>query len=295
MSALAARLRLFMAECPMLASRHLAEIASVIAGARPCARVVVPASARTSMERALADLNLFVGSPRVHNIIVRRNGDDRFCERRPGEPEPSNHDATVALVVSRSARNASEGQQVDDQGDSFACGSMLGYPSCCSRAYAEIESGVDWLERLSRKTPAGIHRFNWTANSIAGLFSTDTMHPDFFPCKLGCLAASEFVNTIACAAREIGLEKEWDLGVQLMSRPIVLLDGAAVLLRSPFENSPPVASVVREHRHPNWKTLLSHSQVRFKASPQGVAIFLDDQELLRVRGAKIDFSLTEAP
>jgi hypothetical protein len=289
----AAALRALARTVPALASRHLVEIASVLGGARTCARTVVPAMQWAPAAMALEGMGLHVGAPSVHQRVVRRVGDDRYCVRVTGAPDPSDPESIVALIVSSDAKAAAQGQEIDDNDDSFACGLMLGYPDCCARAYASIESGTDWYRLLAAGMAPGMCRLHWSANCIAGLRTIDTLHPDFFPCRLGCPRACAFVRSLVLAARSIGLEIECTRGITIMSLPIVLLDGAAVTLAS--DGATPLGCEIRPGTDPQWKVRLSDPELHFQALPAGIVASREGMEVIRVRGTLVRFDGAVTP
>ncbi len=285
----AAGLRALAAEVDSLAPRHLFELASVLRCIRPLARVVIRSEDHDVVRGRLAALGLRAGIPRVHQRVVRREGNDRFCTRIPAPAVPGDPEATISLMVARDLESALRGQRIDDEEDSLACGLMLGYPRCCAEAYASIEAGNDWFSKLVASHPSGVHRFDWSANQLAGLWSADTAHPDFFPCRLGCPHASTFVRALVLAARELGLAPECARGIRCMSKSVVVLDGAVVVLGSGDHGESPVACETRPGTDPSWRTRLNNPGLRFGAASGGIVVRHDGVEVLRVKGALLHF------
>jgi hypothetical protein len=285
----AAELRALAASIDSLAARHLVELASVLRYVRPVARVVIRSEHHAVVRERLAALGLWTGIPRVHQRVVRREGDDRFCTRIPGPAVPGDPEATIALIVARDLESAVRGQRIDDEEDSTACGLALGYPRCCVEAYASIEDGRDWFSQLTSSHPSGAHRFEWSANFLAGLWSADTVHPDFFPCRIGCARASAFVRALVRAAQDLGLAPECDRGIRCMSKSIVVLDGAVVVLGGGDHGESPVACETRPGTDDSWRIRLNNPDFRFSASSGGIIVRHEGADVLLVKGALLHF------
>lgn len=251
-----------------VAPRHLFEIAGVLEGVRPCARVVIPHRATDVATRVFRDLGLAAGRPGVWNEVVRAHGEDRFCVRKTvsGSLDP---DATVSVIVARDSVTAQDGQRIDDSGTALECGTMLGYPRCCVDAYARIEAGADWLELLRYALPAGPVSLPFHANVVEGLFSRSALHPDFFPCTLGCPHAMALVRELLGAGLSCGLEEELAEGADRMRACVAILSGAAVRLGG--ESSDPEVHV-RPGRDPRWARVLQQRGIEFMPTERGLIV-----------------------
>jgi hypothetical protein len=269
---------------PDVAPRHLFEIAGVLAGVRPCARVVLPLRALDVATRLMRDLGLAAGRPGVWNDVVRTHGEDRFCVRRTmsGAHDP---DAAVSVIVARDSVTAHDGQRIDDSGTASECGNMLGYPRCCVDAYARIEAGADWLELLRCALPAGLVSLPFHANVVEGLFSRSALHPDFFPCALGCPHAMALVRELLDAGLSFGLEEELVEGTGRMRGRVVLLSGAAVRLHG-TEGDPEVH--LRPGRDPRWRHVLEQRGVEFTPTERGIVV-MTPQGSLSTAGRAVHF------
>lgn len=268
--------------------RHLFELASVIEGVRKRARVVVAADQLELLRQALLGIGLHAGVPTVANRIVRTCGDDRFCERVPlGRVAPP--DATVSIIVATDAREAAEGQRIDDFGDSAENGRMLGYPACCIAGYGRIEKGAEWTSVLAAAGVSGSGQLPATCNCLAGLFERTTLHPDYFPCRIGCDAALRFNEGIIEAGRRAGLEEEADAGLRTMRGPMALLQGAVVRLTPTRTGHRPRQLALRESLDERWRNILLDPKARYRAVAGGIAVEEIDERPLLVAGCIVEF------
>ena len=269
---------------PEVAPRHLFEIAGVLVGARCCARVVMPHRAVDVAARLFRDLGLAAGKPGVWNDVVRTHGEDRFCVRRTMSDTPD-ADAAVSVIVARDRVTAHDGQRIDDSGTASECGDMLGYPRCCVDSYARIEAGADWLELLRCALPAGLVSLPFHANVVEGLFSRSALHPDFFPCALGCPHAMALVRELLDAGLSCGLDTELAEGTDRMRGRIVLLAGAAVRLRG----TDGVREVhLQPGRDPRWRHVLEQRGIEFTPTARGVVV-MTPQGSLSTAGSTVHF------
>lgn len=253
---------------PDVAPRHLFEIAGVVQGVRSCARIVLPYRLLDGANSILRDLQLAAGRPTVWNDVVRHVGEDRFCERKPmsGGIDP---DAAVSVIVARHGTVAAEAQRIDDFGTSEECGSMLGYPPCCIAAYAKLEAGADWIDLLRGTLPRTAVTLPFHGNTIEGLFSRSTLHPDFFPCTLGCPHAMGLVGQLLDAGIECGLDEEFASGTERMRCCVAMLDGAVVRLNGKSGNS---EVHLRPGRDPRWIQLLTQPGIQIDTSERGLTV-----------------------
>lgn len=290
----AAMLRRLLASDVGFAPRHAAEVSSVITGLRRCARVATTVGLAEIIMPILHGLGLAIGRPEVIHREIRRASADRFCER-VAPPEGVKTSDHVAFIVARTQADADEGQRVDDKGDAAACGRMLTFPTCCTRAYARIERGDDWVAAIAASVREPPRRLHWSANCLAGLFTIDTLHSDFFPCRLGCPEAAAFVRTMAASARQCGLDQECDRGVAAMQGSMILMDGVVVSLRHEGSLEHVDGCEIRPPRDPRWRDVFTGEGVRFDLSDGGVIVRRGDDELLRARGSLIRFEAEEFP
>jgi hypothetical protein len=272
-----------------LAPRHLVEIAGVLVGARSMARIVLAVEHHGRLSSLLAAAGLRGGSPSVVNRVVRTCGDDRYCERvaRSACFEPTE---LISVIVALDSDLAEKGQRVDDLGDSSECGAMLGYPECCIKAYARIERGEDWVELLERESLPASLSLHWSCNSLAGLFTASTLHPDFFPCTIGCPHAASLVRELVRAGASCGLHEELAAGIDDMRKPCLLMNGVVVGLDGPGPESRVIGCEVRPGRDRRWAGVLTHPEVRVVRLPGGVRVLHDGREVLSVKARSVDFS-----
>lgn len=253
---------------PAIAPRHLFEIAGVHAGVRECARVVVPRSVADVVSRAMRNLRLEAGRPSVWNDVVRTSGEDRFCTRRPISAEVAPN-ATVSLMVARDRTTAERAQRIDDMGTADECGHMLGYPPCCVAGYSRIEAGEDWLDLLRRALPDSQSSLPIAANALEGLFSRSTLHPDFFPCALGCAHAMRFVCHLLEAGLSCGLDEEHASGTERMRGQMALLAGATVRLG---RGAGDTSVHVRPGLDSRWSAVLAQPGISFQPVGRGLLV-----------------------
>jgi hypothetical protein len=269
---------------PNIAIRHLFEVAAVRAGARRCARVVVPMTCLPQVTQALGALDLHSGRPSVWNAELRRDGDDRFCRRLPISADtPPN--ATVSVMVAANWLDANVAQRVDDHGPAYECGEWLGYPSCCIAAYARIENGMDWLRSILEGIAGGELALPWACNAIEALFSQRSLHPDFFPCRLGCTHARSVVQSMLQAGVACGLDNEHAEGWHAMHGRVAVLDGAAVRLGT---DGSAITVVLRPGRDARWRQVLGGLGHRIE-SMNGGLLLRTPRETLRLAGTLVDF------
>jgi hypothetical protein len=268
--------------------RHLFELASVLHGQRPLARMVVPLVEVEALHVALSALGLHAGRPRVANRPVRRCGDDRFCQRIPIDDADGTTDS-AAVVVARDALSASDGQRIDDFGDSAEIGRMLGYPDCCVEGYRSIEDGAEWTDLLAaraRRVPA---RLSAECNCLAGLFDHRSLHPDYFPCMLGCPNAERFNLTLVDSGRARGLCREADEGRRSMCGSVAVLGGAVVRLERIVEGYRPQDLVIRGGIDERWRTILADPRACYRRVTNGVVIEMPATAPLAIAGAIVEF------
>ena len=280
----ATALRALQGCAPDIAPRHLFEVAAVRTGARRCARVVMPMTCVSQATQTLVALGLHAGAPGVWNAEVRREGDDRFCQRLPISASTP-PDATVSVMVAATQPDADAAQRVDDQASATECGAWLGYPPCCIDGYARIEAGMDWLQAIRGGLPGGHANLPWACNAIEALFSQRGLHPDFFPCRLGCPHACGVVQSLLQAGLACGLAHEHAEGVRAMRARIALMDGAAARLNADGT----VAEVaLRPGRDERWRQVLGAPGHRIECA-QGGLLLHTAQDTLRVAGTLAEF------
>lgn len=271
-----------------VASRHLIEIASVMMGARRCARVVVQPSEAETLKTLVSELGLVAGTPSVANVVVRRTGDDEYCAR-VDRSTLTTESYSLSIMVARTPSAATQAQKIDDLGSSQACGEMLGYPACCVASYASVESGREWVDLASEAADSIPARLPIEANCLAGLFDAATLHPDFFPCTIGCARAEAFVRTLFDAADQIGLDAELDDGRSRMRAKFAILDGAVLRVCSN-------GSVDRRGIHlqtrldRRWQAFFSTSDLVVRECAGGLAISTPQGDPLQVRGRLVEFT-----
>jgi hypothetical protein len=268
--------------------RHLFELASVLDGRRPVARVVVGLAEIDALHRALLRLGLHTGRPLVANRPVRRCGDDRFCHRIPIEDANASTDS-AAVVIARDAPAASEGQRIDDFADSSEIGRMLGYPDCCVEGYRRIEAGTEWTALLASQSHRVPSSLAAECNCLAGLFDHRSLHPDYFPCILGCAAAERFNRSLVDAGRACGLLREAADGRAAMCGPVAVLDGATVRLASTGDGLQPRDLVLRGSVDERWREVLTDPLARFHRVARGVVVEIPAAAPLAVGGTIVEF------
>lgn len=272
----ASSLRAIRNAAPDIQARHLVEIASVLAGSRDAARVAISIGHSESLRRALASAGLYAGKPEVANVEVRRSGDDRFCVRRKIDAT-TDVGAVIAVAVARSAKAAADAQRIDDYGDSTESGLALGYPPCCVQSYGRIEHGLDWTEAIRPHPGDAVGPLSWAENCLAGQFDAAAIHPDLFPCRLGCPQAAEFVRAAADAARACGLNAEVEAGVHAMNGRYVLLSGAIVRLERASNRACEVH--LRGGTDARWSQVLMGVE-RFERRGHGIAMYFQSPPLV---------------
>lgn len=268
--------------------RHLLEIATVLMDVRSMARVVVTESDHERLVQLLAPLGLHTGVPRVVNRVIRVIGEDRFCERVAREPGNGSSES-ISIIVARDRDAAQAGQHVDDFGQTRNCGESLGYPNCCINAYIAIEQGVDWTERFGDSGGGGTRHLHWSCNALAGLFTDQTLHPDFFPCELGCSRAAALVRRFVQCGLACGLNAEVHAGVRSMRFACLSLSGVVVRLGGASPDYCVTGCEVRSGRDPRWGQLFALPGLRVHPVPGGLRIFREGEEDFRIRGRILDF------
>jgi hypothetical protein len=222
---LAERLRAIAALDPTVEARHLLELAAVLAGHKPVARVVVEAPRVDAAASRLRALGLAVAEPRSGLAVVRETSlGDRYTEVAPLD-DPRVREA--AIHCARDTETAALARDADEGADAGTIGRLLGYPSCCVTAYARVFEDHDWLDTLLE----GCGRLEWLdpdGNKLAYLFDGASLLPDYFPCSLRCAQARRLAALLRTAGRAAGLDGEVEAAEAAMRRPLIVWSGLVI-------------------------------------------------------------------
>lgn len=188
-----------------LSNQEQLELAAVKAGLKAVQRLERTALVATELEKSLVNQGLAFSAGNVQ--VVEHSAHplgDLFMRLIPGKAQGTQQGI---YYVSRpeQAEFARELARLElsDPG-SPEIGRRLGYPACCVVAYADIQSGRDWLEAMLERTSAGEAGFV-ACNKLARLFGDWNLLPDYFPCSFACSDSAEWSAEIVESVSDIEL------------------------------------------------------------------------------------------
>jgi hypothetical protein len=212
---------------PDFALRNIGEALAVIAGAKAVMRLVLTASSAPSVADALRAMGLSVAvSPwRLRQAYVTTLH-DTFTEIVSAAQAP---EGSCVLAVARQEEAAQSFLTAEHDGDESLVAHLLGYPSCCARAYGDLSDRRDWLTALLDSSPTAT-TYPHQANRIAYLFDEAWLGFDYFPCGLHCAETAALAEGVAELLGRHGLEDLVCAARASMRAPILIRQGVLAQL-----------------------------------------------------------------
>jgi hypothetical protein len=110
-------------------------------------------------------------------------------------------------------------------------GERLGYPRCCSAAYARIAAASDWLDVMLDATEGDLGFA--ACNRVARQLGATPLLPDYFPCSFSCAVSAAWAEDLDAARRAEGFANEAEsawrnhlVPLRIDPQAVVRLDGA---------------------------------------------------------------------
>lgn len=118
--------------------------------------------------------------------------------------EETNESNFYLITISRNESICQKLHFAELEGDVGEVGKLLGYPICCSKAYAQLSQNQDqWMVELNNKSDLKFHQNNRFISSLGGVSPLG----ELFPCSLSCSEASALGEKALASLQRLGLEK----------------------------------------------------------------------------------------
>jgi hypothetical protein len=165
---------------PSLPLQARLDVADVMCGLRPAARVLIPAIGHRDVElSALVETGLAIAVARGMKWQARRSsiGCVDWSAAASSETDPF-----VVLYVGRDETAASSARTADEGADDSAFGETLGYPSCCTEWVCRRGAVPALAESFKLYAPDGHYAcYAWPAS-----MAVDAPLTPHFPCSRSC-------------------------------------------------------------------------------------------------------------
>jgi hypothetical protein len=165
---------------PSLPLQLRLDVADVMCGLRPAARVLIPAVGPRDLElAALVETGLDIAVARGLKWQTRRTAIGCVDWAAPASDES---DPFVVLYVGQSETATVKARAADERGDDLAFGEALGYPSCCTD-WVRVRGSVPALaEIFELYAPDG----HYACLAWPGSMAADGPLIPHFPCSRTC-------------------------------------------------------------------------------------------------------------
>jgi len=158
--------------------------------------------------------------------VFRTNLNDTFSRLVYGNA-PS--DCIRVLFIGRevATRRAEKLEAIPDRKEASELALLYGYPKCCTTAYAEVQSGLPWLDAYLSNSSIQGQVWNWRSNKIAYLFPPHhTLLPEYFPCSVACESTIRLAQSYEAVLRNYGLTELLDIVRDHLMRPMLFFSGS---------------------------------------------------------------------
>jgi hypothetical protein len=195
-----------------ISPRAALDLLSVSAGCRTRALIQVPLAHESLISRCVSMLGLRVDATRRLQGTKDDLTGDVLLSPIMNPASAGDSQWAEFWIAAASAERADASDLFTDPGR------FLGYPTCCTEAYASAAGIAPLYRKYLTQAVCG-----WPEiNRLAAFFISILPIPDYFPCSLECLAARDHIRPLLTFARRIMPAEAFAASWRTMKAPMVL-------------------------------------------------------------------------
>lgn len=209
-------------------AQNVIEALAVLSGIKPVLRMLLDGHTHPHIHNMLSSLGLCcIRSRSVERVMYITEMGDSYS----GKAEDTGNADDLFVVMAARSRDLAE-RAVECEGSAelgSELGVLLGYPSCCVKAYENISQNCDWVESLFKQSPPAAS-YPSPSNKLSYLFMERSLIYDYFPCSLNCPDTARLSANVHQMLSDEGMGAVANQMLNQMTTPIFLKNGVIVSL-----------------------------------------------------------------